>query len=45
MYKPLKEKIVVTHGHQLDFCNNEIWRINEFLVRYIWQVFKWCCWF
>lgn len=37
MYKPLKEKILVTHGHQIDFWNNEMWRINEFLVRYIWR--------
>ncbi|WP_195989468.1 metallophosphoesterase [Clostridium sp. D53t1_180928_C8] len=37
LYKPLQEKIVVTHGHQIDFCNNEIWKVNEFLVRYIWR--------
>ncbi len=37
MYKPLQEKILVTHGHQIDFCNNEIWKVNEFLVRYIWR--------
>ena len=22
LYKPLEEKILVTHGHQIDFCNN-----------------------
>ncbi|WP_195999303.1 metallophosphoesterase [Clostridium sp. 1001271B_151109_B4] len=37
MYKPLGEKFLVVHGHQLDFWNNEVWRINEFLVRYIWK--------
>ena len=37
MYKPLQEKILVTHGHQIDLCNNEIWKVNEFLVRYIWR--------
>lgn len=37
MYKPLGEKFLVVHGHQLDFWNNEAWRINEFLVRYIWK--------
>ena len=37
LYKPLEEKILVTHGHQIDFCNNEIWKVNEFLVRYIWR--------
>lgn len=37
MYTPLKEKILVTHGNQIDFWNNEVWRINEFLVRYIWR--------
>ncbi|WP_294172627.1 metallophosphoesterase [uncultured Clostridium sp.] len=37
LYKPLQEKILVTHGHQIDLCNNEIWKVNEFLVRYIWR--------
>ncbi len=37
MYKPLNEKILVTHGHQLDFWNNEVWKINQILVRYIWR--------
>lgn len=37
MYTPIQEKFLVIHGNQLDFCNNEIWKINEFLVRYIWR--------
>lgn len=37
LYKPLDEKFLVTHGHQLDFPNNEMWFINRFLVRYIWK--------
>lgn len=37
MYTPIQEKFLVIHGNQLDFYNNEIWKINEFLVRYIWR--------
>ena len=37
LYKPLGEKILVVHGHQVDFWNNEVWKINRFLVRYIWR--------
>lgn len=37
VYTPLDEKFLVTHGHQIDFGNNELWLINRFLVRYIWK--------
>lgn len=37
MYTPIEEKFLVTHGNQVDFSNNEMWKINEFLVRYIWR--------
>lgn len=37
MYTPIQEKFLVIHGNQIDFYNNEIWKINEFLVRYIWR--------
>lgn len=36
-YTPLQEDILVTHGDQLDFFNYEAWKINMFLVRYIWR--------
>ncbi len=37
LYTPLNEKFLVTHGHQLDFFNNELLFISRFLVRYIWK--------
>lgn len=36
-YIPLNEKFLVTHGHQLDFINCELYVISRFLVRYIWK--------
>lgn len=30
-------KIFLIHGHQVDFLNNEIWKIARFLVRYLWR--------
>lgn len=37
LYEPLKEKILVTHGHQVDFMNCELWMIPRFSVRYVWK--------
>lgn len=37
LYTPLNEKFLVVHGNQIDITNNELWRINQFLVRYIWR--------
>lgn len=36
-YSPLNEKFLVTHGHQIDFINCELYAISRFLVRYIWK--------
>lgn len=30
-------RIYLTHGHQADFWNSSGWKINRFLVRYIWR--------
>ena len=32
-----KDKILLIHGHQVDFINNELWRLSRFLVRYLWK--------
>lgn len=33
--------IFMLHGHQVDFLNNELWRISRFLVRYVWKFLEW----
>lgn len=30
-------KILLIHGHQVDYMNNQMWRLNRFLVRYLWR--------
>ncbi len=30
-------EILLLHGHQVDFLNNNIWKIARFLVRYFWK--------
>lgn len=37
LYKPLEESFLVTHGHQVDIMNNELWMVSRFLVRYVWK--------
>ena len=29
--------LYLTHGHQADFLNSDLWRLARFLVRYIWR--------
>lgn len=29
--------IFMLHGHQVDFFNNELWRVSKFLVRHVWR--------
>lgn len=29
--------LYLTHGHQADFWNSTAWRLNRFLVRYVWK--------
>ncbi|MBR0598718.1 metallophosphoesterase [Sinanaerobacter chloroacetimidivorans] len=36
-YKDTDNKILLIHGHQVDFLNNELWRLSRFLVRYLWR--------
>ena len=31
-----KKEIYLTHGHQTDFLNSNLWRLSRFLVRYLW---------
>lgn len=32
-----KKKILLIHGHQVDFLNSSLWKIARFLVRYVWK--------
>ncbi len=32
-----KKDIYVTHGHQASIMNSTFWKINRFLVRYVWK--------
>lgn len=36
-YKETGNKILLIHGHQGDFQNDDTWRISRFLVRYLWR--------
>ena len=31
------DKILLTHGHQVEFSNYKLWRVNAFLVRNLWR--------
>lgn len=31
-----KKDIYLTHGHQTDFLNSNLWKLSRFLVRYLW---------
>lgn len=35
-YKKTNHKILLVHGHQVDFLNGDLWRLARFLVRYLW---------
>lgn len=32
--------IFLIHGHQVDFLNSTLWRVSQFLVRYIWKLLE-----
>lgn len=32
-----KKNIFLTHGHQAEIMNSTFWRVNRFLVRYLWK--------
>lgn len=36
-YKSSNDKILLIHGHQVDFLNYNLWRMAKFLVRYFWK--------
>jgi UDP-2,3-diacylglucosamine pyrophosphatase LpxH len=36
-YDKTKDEILLTHGHQGDFLNDNIWKVARFLVRYLWH--------
>ncbi len=36
-YRNTKYQILLTHGHQGDFMNSDLWKISRFLVRYVWK--------
>lgn len=35
--KETDKEMLLLHGHQVDFLNNDIWKIARFLVRYLWR--------
>lgn len=39
-FRDSSNKIFLTHGHQVDFLNYNIWRIARLLVRYLWRPFE-----
>ncbi|MDD3172835.1 MAG: metallophosphoesterase family protein [Herbinix sp.] len=36
-YRNTKYQLLLTHGHQGDFLNDNLWRLARFLVRYLWK--------
>lgn len=32
-----KKDIYLTHGHQADYFNSNLWKVARFLVRYVWK--------
>ncbi len=36
-HKESGKDILLLHGHQVDFINNNIWMVSRFLVRYLWR--------
>lgn len=34
---PAEKKILLIHGHQVDFLNSNAWKFARFLVRYFWR--------
>lgn len=36
-YQNSKYQIFLTHGHQADYLNNNLYRLSRFLVRYLWK--------
>lgn len=36
-YRATDDKILLIHGHQVDYLNGVIWRLSRLLVRYLWR--------
>lgn len=36
-YNVTNDKILLTHGHQVDFLSYDLWKLARFLVRYLWR--------
>jgi UDP-2,3-diacylglucosamine pyrophosphatase LpxH len=36
-HKDTKDEVLLIHGHQVDYINDKLWKLNRFLVRYIWK--------
>lgn len=36
-YKKDNQEILVVHGHQGDFMNDQFWHLSKFLLRYFWR--------
>lgn len=36
-YRNTNHQIFLTHGHQGDVMNDQLWRLSRFLVRYLWR--------
>ncbi|GLC32778.1 metallophosphoesterase [Clostridium omnivorum] len=36
-HKVTNDKILLIHGHQVDYLNSTLWKISRFLVRYLWK--------
>ncbi len=36
-YNVTGDRIFLTHGHQVDFLNDKLWKLSRFLVRYLWK--------
>jgi len=36
-YTVTGDKIFLTHGHQIDLLNYDMWKLGRFLVRYLWR--------
>lgn len=36
-YKGGDKRVLLIHGHQVDFLNCKLWRVSRFLVRYLWR--------
>lgn len=37
LYKNRKNKILLTHGHQVELMNSDLWKVSRFLIRYLWR--------